>query len=143
MRIRETVNIKAPAETVWSVLTNLEAYEGWNPLVTRASTSNWKTVALLLDVDPEDRYISLEAKPQKLEAPRLLKARLLYGFPGLLGGQYVARIEPTDSASVAFIQEVTLSGWLRPLYVSKSFIARLAKGLRSMNAALKKRCESA
>lgn len=139
MRFQATLEIKAPAETVWRTLMDFKAYSDWNPFVVYAASNDRRTVSINLDIAPDERYLGLEVRIEKIRAPHYLRGKLLYGPPGLLGGCYTLRIDQ-QADRILVSHEVTLNGLLRPVYVSKRFAAAAQSGLEAMNAALEKRC---
>src|SRR5215210_5255347 len=95
--LRTSVDIDAPAELVWEVLTDVAAYPEWSPLITsaegtfadggRVSFSFPRMNALLRTTVPA---LVLEVTPRRRLRYVLRFARL--GIPGLLDTEHILTI---------------------------------------------------
>lgn len=141
MHFNASININSSAETAWGILMDFNSYKEWNPFVVHAASDDRRIVNLHLDTSPNERYVALDLKIEQAHAPHHLRGKLLYGPPGL-GGHYTLRIDE-HADHITITQAVTLTGLLRPLYVSKYFVAQAQRGLEAMNAALVWRCRQA
>lgn len=138
MRLQTVADIPAPPETLWRELLDFSAYEQWNPFVVKAMSEDRRRVTAHLDLSPHERYFAVDARIDKAHAPYLFTSTLLLGLPGLAGGHYGFRIE--DSAGMSRLsQEVRLTGLMRGMCVSRSFLAKVERGMRAMGAALQER----
>ncbi|MBL8530977.1 MAG: hypothetical protein JNK94_04510 [Hyphomonadaceae bacterium] len=139
MHVQATTPFIGGAEAAWRVLMDFPAYADWNPFVVRAQTQDRRNITITVDPEADERMLGLVVRIDKANAPEEVSGALLYGAPFLLGGRYRARL---DEASGALIQEVDLTGVLRPLYVSRRFQRLLERGLNAMGAALAQRCKA-
>jgi hypothetical protein len=135
------VEIQAPPEKVWQVLTDFPAYPQWNPFM-RIRGKAQEGAHLILRVG--------RGKQLAIFFPKVLLAKpnqelrwighLL--IPGLFDGEHSFILEPLPNGSVRFSQRERFRGSLvQPLW---NYITNdTAKGFREMNEALKARCEQA
>jgi hypothetical protein len=137
--IEQTVEIQASAETVWKVITDLDAYGEWNPFVV-GCRSTFKVgdpidmkVRLFPGFTQKQRETILEHVPGK---------RLCYGIPGMPLGALSSRrgheIYPLDPGRARYDSHFQLSGWLAPV-VRMLIGARLQAGFEAMTEALARR----
>lgn len=142
MLITQTLEVAAPATTVWSVITDLPRYPEWNPFVVacRSTLEPGTTIAMRVRVFP--RF----AQPQSEQIFEHVPGRCLsYGIPMRPFGSLASR-RSHDVVEIAperarYVSRFELSGWLAPL-VSVLLGARLAKGFGAMSAAIKARAEA-
>ena len=139
--LRTFVDIEAPAERVWDVLTDLPAYEDWNPFITRAEgtlTVGSRVTFRLLPVNafvrPTLRPVVLELIPCQRLSFRSRMDRL-----GLLEVEHIVTLTPQDGG-VRLWQDAHFRGLLvRPL-IGPLNRAR-GSAFHAMNTALKERSE--
>lgn len=136
--IRTDVDIEAPPETVWSVLTDLEAYGEWNPHITRATGALEVGSSLEIDVD------RIGAKPRTmtvtvtdLEAPRRLEWVGSVGFGVVFEGRHTFELTPVDGDRTRLLNRELVSGLVGPFAVTDEPERDYAR----MNEALKERIE--
>ncbi len=139
--LRAEIEIDAPAERVWEVLTDFPSFPSWNPFVRRIS-GKVETGARLTTylVPPGGRGMSFKPVVRAAEANRELRwlGRLL--IPGLFDGEHAFLIEPLGPGRVRFIQQERFTGALVPLF-SRSLDRGTRQGFEEMNRALKARAE--
>jgi hypothetical protein len=131
------IEIEAPAERVWQILTDFKEYPRWNPF--------------LVSVDGEAREgARLRAKAGAMTfRPVVLRAvpgrelrwlgRIM--LPGLFDGEHHFEVEPLEAQRVRFRQSERFRGVLVPLlwpFIGGSTL----RGFEAMNVALKERAES-
>ena len=140
--IRSEIHIQAPAEKVWAVLMDFNAYGSWNPLITEISGEARKGAKLRVKVRTGERSgmvfrpTILNLEPQK---EIRWQGRLL--LPGLFSGEHYFRIEQGGGETVRFIHGEHFTGLLVGLMGELLEDARDA--FIAMNHALKMRCEQA
>jgi len=132
------IEIAAPAQRVWEILTDVAAYREWNPFMPR--------------LDGEVRVgARLRARLVIAGAPTLRpRLRVTRVDPGrelawvgrgpLVRGERTMRIEPLDARRVRFAQRTEFTGPITPLL---GWLDRYRPGMQAMNAALKARAEGA
>lgn len=142
MEIRTETQIDAPAERVWAILTDFDAYPSWNPFMRRISGEARRGRTLYVRSEPPGtRPITIRATVLNVEPQRELRwlGRVL--LPGLFDGEHVLEIERLDGGSVRFVQRERVIGLAVPI-LQRFVEAHLRAGFEAMNEALKVRAES-
>lgn len=139
--IRTEIEIDAPAEHVWAILTDFAAFPTWNPFVRRIEGKAAVGERLSVSIQPpgskEMRFAPtvLEATPNK---ELRWMGRLL--LPGIFDGEHAFRIEALGAGRVRFVQEEKFQGFLVSLF-AKSLDGGTQAGFAAMNQALKAHAE--
>jgi hypothetical protein len=139
--IERSIEIHASPATVWSILTDQDAYPDWNPFMTKLAGDLAAGATLEVRIEPPNAR-PMTFKPTVLAVRREHELRWLGRFilPGLIDGEHSLRIEPLPEGRTRFIQTERFSGVLvRPL---KSMLGKTELGFEQMNASLKARAES-
>jgi hypothetical protein len=138
------VDIDAPPERVWDVLTDVPAYPTWNPFVVSAEGEFAVGQRLALRLPPLAAAFRVTLRPTVVEATphrrlqfRLRLARL--GIPGLFDSEQTLTITPRDGG-VRLWEQARFSGLLVPL-LTRSLNRDRSQAFSDMNAALKARIE--
>jgi len=139
--VRTEIDIAAPAERVWAILTGFDEFSLWNPFMRRASgkirVGEWLDITL----QPSGTR-GMRIKPQLLivDPNRELRwiGRLI--LPGIFDGEHSFTIEPVDPQTVRLVQKEEFSGFLVPLG-AKGLDGDTRRGFEEMNRALKTRAE--
>ncbi|SMP72152.1 SRPBCC domain-containing protein [Anoxynatronum buryatiense] len=140
--IRTKIQIHAPVETVWNVLTDVERYPEWNPFI--------KSLHGNLD---EDEIIQVELqladKKPMIIRPKIVsvqefqelrwKGRLL--LPGIFDGEHIFELSESEDQTTCLIHREKFSGVMVP-FLKKLLDVNTLKGFEMMNQSLKKRCEA-
>jgi hypothetical protein len=140
--IHTEIEIHAPAERVWRVLTDFAAYPEWNPFVRRAEGKVEVGARLHVVIQPPGGK-GMSFRPRVLVADPERELRWLghLWVPGLFDGEHSFSIEPRGEGRVRFIQRERFGGLLLPL-ISKMLDGATRQGFEEMNRALKIRCEA-
>ena len=137
------IEIAAPPERVWTVLTDFAAYPEWNPFVRRLA--GVAEVGARLDAflqPPGGRGMRIRPRVLAVVPNREFRWLGHLGVPGLFDGEHIFRIEPLGPERVRFVQEERFRGILVPLLLR--FIADgTRQGFTAMNEALAARTEGA
>jgi hypothetical protein len=140
--LRSEIEIDAPPEDVWQVLTDFDAYPEWNPFI-RSIQGNPKVGSRLsVRIEPPGaRGMTFRPTVRAAEPARELRwlGRLL--IPGLADGEHRLTLEPLNGGRSQFIQSERFSGLLVGLL--RSTLAATQRGFEQMNQALKRRAEVA
>jgi hypothetical protein len=141
MELRTEVEIDAPPERVWAVLTDFARYPEWNPFITRISGELEVGTKLAVTLSPpESRDWTFRPSVLVCDAPRELRWLGHLWFKGLFDGEHFFRCLPADGGRTRFVQGENLKGFLVK-YVTAS-LTHVTRGFVYMNQALKKRVES-
>lgn len=136
-----TINVSAPISQVWDILTDLENWPSWNPIVnkTSGSISMGSHVSVTMRGANGKDAQSYAPVITKLEAPNYLRWRAKMMAEFLFTNDKVLELS-SDGGNTKIIHKELFSGWLVPLFWGK-----LSQGvtplLDSMNEALKKKAE--
>jgi hypothetical protein len=140
--LRREIEIDAPPERVWAVVTDFAAYSEWNPFIRSISGELHEGAKLEVRIEPPGaRAMTFKPTVRAVEASRELRwlGRLL--LPGVFDGEHSLRIDPLDGGRSRFVQSESFSGLLVGLF--KGTLAKTAVGFEQMNTALKARVEQA
>lgn len=140
--IRSAIEIRAPLDVVWRVLTDFDAYPTWNPHVRRVVGKPQVGGRIGIHTRPPGgrtivmRPIILEWSP-----PRELRWRATFVSRRLFSGEHGFRLEEATPGRVRFAQDETFSGVLVPLY-ARLRLPSTRLGFAQMNEALRARAEA-
>ena len=101
---RREIEIDAPPERVWAVVTDFAAYPDWNPFIRRISGELHEGAKLEVRIEPPGaRATTFKPTVRAVEANRELRwlGRLL--LPGIFDGEHSLRIEPLDGGRSRFV----------------------------------------
>ena len=139
--IRSAIEIRAPVDVVWAVLTDFARYPEWNPLVRRLHGRPRVGRRLtILNQPPGARAIAFApvvlvwSPPYELRWRATLLSRLVFS------GEHGFRLEPINADRVRFVQDEKLTGALIPLY-SRFRLSATRAGFEEMNQRLRERAE--
>jgi hypothetical protein len=138
--LRREIEIDAPPERVWAVVTDFGAYPDWNPFIRRISGELREGARLEVRIEPPGaRATTFKPTVRAVEANRELRwlGRLL--LPGIFDGEHSLRIEPLDGGRSRLVQSERFRGLLVGLV--KGTLAKTEAGFEQMNNALKARAE--
>jgi hypothetical protein len=142
MDLRTELEIDAPPERVWGVLTDFRAYHEWNPFIT--SLEGELIVGSELSVrlsPPEGRDWSFRPRVLVCEAPRELRWLGHLWFKGLFDGEHFFQCNEAAGGRTRFVHGENLRGFL--VKYLQGNLTNVARGFVYMNQALKKRVERA
>jgi len=137
------IEIGAPPEQVWAVLTDLSRYPQWNPHIRRGTGQVAAGNRLTLRMyPPKGRAVTI--RPLVLAAVPGAEWRMRAGFPGTVGrliftGEHSFMLTAVGGGT-HFVQSETFRGALVP-FIGKALTAA-QHSFQEHNEALKKRVES-
>jgi hypothetical protein len=140
--LRTTIEINASASRLWTVLTDFNRYNEWNPFIRSIHGKAKRGEQLKVIIQPPGgnemifRPVILALQPE-----RELRwiGRLI--LPGIFDGEHWFQIEPITEGRIRVSHCEIFSGLLVPLLWSKLEV-QTRQGFEMMNQALKKRVES-
>ena len=140
--LHSEIQIDAPAERVWDVLTDFASYPQWNPFIRHISGRLAPGERLQARLEPPGGR-GMTFKPRVLNAEPNRELRWLGHLlvPGLFDGEHSFTIQPLDENRVRLVQRETFKGLLVPLF-GRSLENNTQRGFEAMNRALKERAEA-
>ena len=137
------IEIRAPAERVWQLLTGFARFPQWNPFIRRASGAAQVGERLQVYIQPSGAS-GMAFRPTVLKVDPNRELRWLGHFliPGLFDGEHIFSIEPLGVDRVRFVQREIFTGLLVPL-LAHSLDTDTRRGFEEMNQALKMQAEQA
>jgi hypothetical protein len=140
--LRSQIEIGAPAERVWQVLTDFPAYPDWNPFIRRVNGLPEVDEQLVVRMRPSGtRGLTFRPTVMKVEPNRQLRWLGHLLVPGLFDGEHIFEIEELDRDRVLFIQREIFKGLLVPL-LARSLDRDTQRGFEEMNRALREKAET-
>jgi hypothetical protein len=133
-----TIQIDAPPEAVWAILTDLGRYPEWNPLFREASGQVAAGNRITLrSVHPVNGRL-MTVKPRITVADPGTELKWAAGLPGIIGGEHSFVLTPADGGT-RLAQSETFRGLL--VGFSGKTLARAEASFRALNEAIKNRAE--
>ncbi|PKO05395.1 MAG: hypothetical protein CVU41_12225 [Chloroflexi bacterium HGW-Chloroflexi-3] len=111
---RNEIVINTSPEQVWQVLTDLERYSEWNPLLYRASGKVELGETVVVDAKTATKDMHFVCTVTKSEPPTAFAWKFHVIHPILFRGVHAFRVKPIDQNSVKFIDTESFQGLLLP-----------------------------
>ena len=139
--INHDIEINAPAEAVWDVITDFDRYPEWNPFVVEARSS-------LQPGEPIDMKVKLLGPVQR-QVEVILDVRPGEGFSyhmrpfplGALSSLRSHKISDLGNGRCRYQSHFELRGWMMPL-VRGLMRGALERGFGGMSQAIRERAEA-
>jgi len=140
--LRAEIEISAPIDRVWRLLTDFDHWKEWNPMVNAASGNAAVRSKLNITMRGPDAKDAMRYQPTVLEVapPKYLRWRATMINGLLFTNDRVFELEERNGATVLVNRE-EFTGLMVPLFWGKmsQFVVPM---LESMNVALKKKVEA-
>jgi len=146
--LRTEIDIHAPAERVWQILTDFAAYPAWNPFVRSIEGKADEGERLKVVIEPPESSPSVfRPKIIKFHSPDIhppYQLRWLGKLPisGLFDGEHYFIIMPTSASTCHLTHGEEFRGLLIPLMWERLLHTKVRRGFGEMNLALKDRAEA-
>jgi hypothetical protein len=135
------IDIAAPAERAWAVLSDTSSFPQWNPFLTEVSGALAEGSRLSVRMRPvEGGPTTFEPTVTRLRPGRELRWLGRLGVPGLFDGEHAFILEPLGPTTVRLVHRERFSGLLVPL-LARTLRARYLPAFEAMNEAVKVRVE--
>jgi hypothetical protein len=108
--VSSTIDIDAPPEQVWAILTDLAAYPEWNPLFPQASGQIAVGQRLTLASRPTTGR-PMTIHPKLLAVRPGAELRWVSSLPGIIGGEHFFTLAPVGDGT-RLVQSETFRGLL-------------------------------
>jgi hypothetical protein len=142
MELTTHVEIDAPPEHVWAVLTDFGRYHEWNPFMNAAGRANERARLHVELFPPGGRPARFRPTVTRVDPPRELRWLGHLGTTGLFDGEHRFVLDPVDGGTrTSLTHAESVSGLLTPI-VWRFVGDATERGFEAMNAALKARVES-
>lgn len=139
-KVHTEIEIDAPPEEVWMILTDLPRYSEWNPFVISSSGAVAPGERLTNRLQPPGgKSRTFKAAVTIVDPPRTFEWLGHLGFPGILDGRHRFELAATPTGT-HLTQLEHFSGLLVRL-IRRSLDNQTATGFHAMNIALKARAE--
>ncbi|MCT9094910.1 SRPBCC domain-containing protein [Haloarchaeobius sp. HME9146] len=138
--VEAAIEIDAPVDVVWTVLTDFEQYSEWNPYITAASGAATEGSRVEIRLTAQGgRTIRLAPQLDTVIENEVLEWSAQYLAPRLFHERHTIELEPSDDAETRVVQRVSFTGISADQMFSE---ASIRDGIEAMNQALKERTES-
>jgi len=137
-----TIDIDAPVEIVWDILTDLERYAEWNPFIRESRGE--ATLGCRLTCRPEvikGRIQTFHPVVTRVEKPKVFAWTGIVGLPWLAEGEHIFELEALGENRTHHVHRMEYRGLLAPLMGAGLISNKTRLGFIRMNEALKKRAE--
>ena len=139
--LHAAVDIDAPAERVWQVVSDFGRYSDWNPFIVRAAGE--PRVGERLDITiaaPGMKPVSFRPRVLDVEPGRLVRWKGEFKLPGLFDRRHALIVDPLDGGRSRFTTDEDVTGILLP-FVGRVMTAS-QQGFDLMARAVKERAEA-
>ena len=137
---RHEIEIQGTVEEIWAVLTNLEQYSEWNPLLYYAAGKVEVGERVKLSAKTASTDMNFSCEVIKVVPKQEFSWKFHVGMPFLFRGEHIFRLEMIDDHRVRFIDREIFQGLLVPLQ-AKDIETNAKAGMIAMGEALKDHIE--
>jgi hypothetical protein len=139
--IHYEIEIQASPEDVWQVLTDLDKYAEWNPLLHDASGKLQVGEQVDVTFQTASKQGSLQCMVVEAKPDQELCWKYHVIHPGLLKGKHIFTIESIGKEQVRFIDREIFNGLFVP-FLAKDIDTNSKAAMEAMDKALKIRVEN-
>jgi hypothetical protein len=140
--VHTEIEINAPAQRVWEVLTDLAAYPEWNPMIRRASGEVKPGSRLKIYFNPSgSKGTTFHPKLLTVEPNRELRWQGQPGVPYIIESEHFFIITTIGANRIRLAHDMIFYGLIIP-FIRKIVIRSSEGPFIKMNQALKKRAET-
>lgn len=138
--IRTEIEIDAPVDRVWAVLSDFASYPSWNSFITRLEGKAEVGAKLTVTIAPPG-HRAMTLRPTLLDFEPQQRIRWLghLGIPRLFDGEHVHALEASPTGGTRYRQTEIFRGLL--VGFTRRTLAATEEGFGQMNRALKARVE--
>ncbi|MDO9084841.1 MAG: SRPBCC domain-containing protein [Anaerolineaceae bacterium] len=138
---RNEVIIEATSNQVWDVLTDLDKYSEWNPLLYRGKGEIKLGETVVVDAKTATKDMNFVCEVIKVDPLKEFAWKFHVFHPILFRGVHSFQIEPLGEKQVIFMDRESFKGLLLPTQ-SKDLTTTGLNAMVEMGKALKKRVEN-
>jgi hypothetical protein len=139
--LHAVIDIDAPAERVWQVVSDFARYPDWNPFIVRAAGE--PRAGERLDVTiaaPGMKPVRFRPRVLDVEPGRLIRWKGEFKLPGLFDGRHALIVDPLDGERSRFTTHEDVTGIMLPF--AGKVMAASQQGFELMARAVKERAEA-
>ena len=141
-QLHTAIDISAPPEAVWAVLTDLDSYSEWNPFIVEASGDVAVGSKLVNRMQPPGgKGMTFKPTVTVLERAKTLEWLGRPGVPGIFDGRNRFDLVATPSGGTQVTHTEKFSGAM-VRFMRTSLDTQTHAGFVAMNEALKTRAEA-
>jgi len=141
-QLHTEIEIDAPAETVWNILTDLDGYPDWNPFITEARGDIAVGNRLVNRLQPPGgKAMNFKPVVTAVEPAQTFEWLGRLGVPLVFDGRHRFELAATPSGGTRVVHSEDFRGVL-VRFMRKSLDTQTQAGFEAMNAALKTRAEA-
>ena len=134
------VEISAPPQRVWDVLTDWPSFPSWNPFIRSATGTLAPGSRVRIQLRLGSRLITLRPVITLVEPPQALRWQARLPVPGIFDVERRFRIAPVARGGSRLLQSETPSGLLAPV-LGRLLHDDIVTGYHALETALKARAE--
>jgi uncharacterized protein YndB with AHSA1/START domain len=139
--VRAEIEVDAPIERVWQILTDFERYRAWNPFTPRVETSLRIGDPIHLHVRLRGKRLMHRVETITRNQPYTLGWQMKMGARFLLRAERIQTLTPIDAHRTHYVTEDRFRGWLAPLVLAL-YGGAMERGFGDCALGLKKAAES-
>ena len=139
--VRAEVEIDAPIERVWKILTDIDRYADWNPFTPHVETSLRIGAPVRMQVRLIGKQLMNRTEFVTRNEPHTLGWEMTMGARFLLYAERVQILTALDANRTHYLSEDCFTGWLRPLVLAL-FASAMKRGFRDCGQGLKQAAEN-
>lgn len=138
-QIETQIDIEAPADKVWGILTDYESHGKWNPFIKSIAGDKTRGGSLTVRIHPPaGSEMTFKPVIVTFDAPNELRWKGKLGIPGLFDGEHYFVLKE-EKNKTRFVHGEKFSGILVGIFGKT--LDKTRRGFELMNAALKDECE--
>jgi len=141
-KITTEIEINAPVEKVWAVLTDFNNYPKWNPFIISidGDIKEGKQFKVILQ-QPDSKPMTFKPICLKLEKNKEFRWLGHLFIAGLFDGEHIFELQALNDGKTRFIQKENFKGLLVPL-LWKQLDTKTRAGFELMNEKVKELAEN-
>lgn len=133
------VDIVAPVEKVWNVLTDFEKYDNWNPLVSNVTGDIAEGGTIYATITPLENTFAAQLLSFKRNQELVWQGKRVAAF--LLAGQHYYRLKERSTSLTTLEHGEYFTGILSN-FISSRLLTKMKNAFVEHNTALKNRIEN-
>jgi hypothetical protein len=139
-QLRADIDIAAPPQQVWRILTDFARYPDWNPFIIEAEGTLEVGRQLRVVIRPPgDKARTFRPTVRTVAPPRTFSWLGHFGIPGVFDGEHIHEVHPREHGGCRYVQSERFSGVLVPF--TGTLLSATDRGFHDMCRALKERAE--